>query len=115
MSNRAGGGVDSSSSSANPDESVKRPRGRDPPNVTPSLQAEGGQGDDISLDIQASPERNSIPPPFTKTVDEIDICPPCDKQVTVGILCEGCNTWFHQSCSHLSNVEFKQLSTSRQA
>ncbi len=56
-----------------------------------------------------------IPPPFAKTVDEIDVCPPCNRIVTnEGILCESCYTWSHQPCSNLSSTVFEQFSTSRE-
>ncbi len=65
---------------------------------------------------QPSQVLGNVPPPFAKTVDENDTCPPCNKTVTnEGILCEGCYTWFHQSCSKLSNITFQQLALSREA
>ena len=105
MSNRAGGGGDSPSSTASPDEKEE------------GDQVDNNPPESIS-DHQASPglRLDNIPPPFSQTVDEIDICPPCNKAVTdEGILCEGCNTWFHKPCSNLNTIEFTQLSVSRQA
>ncbi len=56
----------------------------------------------------------NVPPLFAKTVDEIDVCPPCNQTVSnEGILCEGCNTWFHKSCSNLTTIKFQELSLSR--
>ncbi len=100
MSHRAGGGADSSSSSASPD----------------GEEAKESQDNSISAEFPSSPVVNNVPPPFAKTYDEIDICPCCDKRVTdMGILCENCYTWFHQPCSNVGDVEFKQLASSREA
>ncbi len=44
-------------------------------------------------DKVATVKIGNIPPLYAKTVDEIDICPPCNETVTdEGILCEGCST-----------------------
>ncbi len=100
MSIRAGGGVDSLSSSASQDE-----------------EEDGGQDTCISSTHQASVSTKP-PPQYAQTVDENDICTPCGRPVTAtdeGILCEGCNTWFHKHCSSLSITKFEELSLSRES
>ncbi len=99
MSIRAGGVVVSHSSTASQDE-----------------EEESGKDDNISSAHQASSVSNNPPPPYAHTVDENEICTPCNKPVTdEGILCEGCNTWFHKQCSNLTATRFKALSSSRES
>ncbi len=74
-----------------------------------------GQGNRLEHS-QTSQLIGNVPPPYAKTEEENDTCPSCNKTViNEGILCEGCCTWFHQSCSSLSIVTFKQLASSREA
>ncbi len=105
MSIRAGGGVDSPSSSASPHD--EEHKGDKDNVITPET---------VLGNVKVQNTIGSIPPPYAHTVDEIEICPPCNEKVTEdGILCEKCCTWFHQICSNLSSNEFEQLSLSREA
>ena len=62
MSNRAGGGDDSPSSTASPDDKDQ----------------EGGEVDKNPSETIS----DTIPPPFSKTVDEIDVCPLATDRIT---------------------------------
>ncbi len=134
---RAGGGVDSSSSTASPDESVKRPRGR-PPNVTPSLNCSICNKDLISEPNSIQCDSTSCKKLFhplclgdeapydneawfchqcQENTQEDPNCPVCRVDVGEaenGIVCERCNVWSHALCVQISEEEYAELMDSEE-
>jgi hypothetical protein len=137
MSSRAGGGADSLSSTASKDDEEDNSKGGvaslpcgicsvDLIKEPCSIQCDNSNcktifhpsclGNDAPADSEKwfCIECRDSQQQSAKSDEEIEICPSCNSTVgDVGILCEGCNTWFHKPCSKLSNIKFKQLSLSR--